>query len=222
MKNDASKPDLPLADIVYGQVRDLLRQGELAPGQRLSESELCDRFQVSRTPAREAIHRLLNEGFLTQGSGGRPSVAEIDIAAAEEIYDMREAVECLAARLAARKATTEDLLELRAILDEQRAGPAGETEFLDVNDRFHGCIYRISANRYVQRTASILLVSAGMIRGSTHGKYDYDSWSLAEHEEIYRAIEDGDSVAAEDAMRRHTRHGRFQRIALLSRAGARK
>ncbi|NDV52705.1 GntR family transcriptional regulator [Salipiger sp. PrR003] len=217
MTIDAQKPDVPLSDVVYAQVRDLLREGELAPGQRLSESELCERFQVSRTPAREAIHRLINEGFLAVSGSGRPCVAEIDINAAEEIYDMREAVECLAARLAAKKATTEDLIELRAILDEQRRGVSTETEFLPINDRFHGCIYRISGNRYVQRTASILLVSAGMIRGTTHGKYDFETFSLKEHEEIYQAIEDGDSAAAEAAMRRHTRHGRFQRIALLTR-----
>lgn len=217
MTIDAQKPDVPLSDVVYAQVRDLLREGELAPGQRLSEAELCERFQVSRTPAREAIHRLINEGFLAVSGSGRPCVAEIDINAAEEIYDMREAVECLAARLAAKKATTEDLIELRAILDEQRRGVSTETEFLPINDRFHGCIYRISGNRYVQRTASILLVSAGMIRGTTHGKYDFETFSLKEHEEIYQAIEDGDSAAAEAAMRRHTRHGRFQRIALLTR-----
>ncbi|WP_110693469.1 GntR family transcriptional regulator [Salinicola halophyticus] len=213
----ALKADTSLSDGVYARVRDLLREGELMPGQRVSESEICGRFQVSRTPAREAIHRLLNEGFLTLGSGGRPVVAEIDIDRAEEIYDMREAIECLAARLAAKKARTNDLLELRRILEEQRAGSTSEADFLEINDRFHGCVYRISGNRYVQKTASILLVSAGMIRGSTQGKYDYDSRSLLEHEEIYQAIENGDSAAAEEAMRRHTRNGRFQRIALIAR-----
>ncbi len=209
MNSDAPKPDIPLSDVVYAQVRGLLREGDLAPGQRLSEAELCERFNVSRTPAREAIHRLVNEGFLSVGASGRLCVAEIDIAAAEEIYDMREAVECLAARLAAKKATTEDLIELRTILEEQRRGAFSENEFLPINDRFHGCIYRISGNRYVRRTASILLVSAGMIRGSTHGKYDYESFSLKDHEEIYQALEDGDSAAAEAAIRRHTPEGAF-------------
>ncbi|KAA0018823.1 GntR family transcriptional regulator [Salinicola corii] len=216
MSQDAPKVDTSLSDGVYARVRDLLREGELVPGQRVSEADICSRFNVSRTPAREAIHRLLNEGFLTAGSGGRPVVAEIDIDRAEEIYDMREAVECLAARLAAKRARTNDLLDLRRILDEQRDGCENEVDFLEINDRFHGCIYRISGNRYVQRTASILLVSAGMIRGSTQGQYNYDSWSLSEHEAIYRAIENGDSAAAEEAMRRHTRNGRFQRIALIT------
>lgn len=216
---ELEKPDLPLSDIVYGNLRDQLREGGLLPGQRVSEAEICERFQVSRTPAREAIHRLINEGFLTAAaSGGRTVVAEIDIDRAEEIYDMREAVECLAARLAARKATTLHLLDLRAILEDQRQGMASETEFLAINDRFHGCIYRMSGNRYVERTAEVLLVSAGMIRGTTHGKYDYDSWSLDDHQAIYQAIEDGDSAAAEEAMRRHTRRGRFQRISLLRRS----
>ena len=219
MKQDLPKPDSSLSDLVYAQLRSLLREGELSPGQRVSESNICERFQVSRTPAREAIHRLLNEGFLVLPPSGKPEVAEIDIPSAEEIYDMREAVECLAVRLAARKATTRDLIELSDILDEQAAGLSSETDFLDINDRFHACIYRISGNRHLQRTAGILLVSAGMIRGTTHGKYDFNSWSLSDHREIYQAIENGDAAAGEEAMRRHIRRGRFQRIKLLTGTG---
>ena len=115
----------------------------------MSEAEICERFQVSRTPAREAIRRLLNEGFLATVESGRVIVAPIDIERAEEIYDMREAVECLAAKLAAKKATTKDLIELSGILDEQRRGATDETDFLDINDRFHRCVYRIASNRYL-------------------------------------------------------------------------
>ncbi|EIM73490.1 GntR family transcriptional regulator [Nitratireductor aquibiodomus RA22] len=176
---------------------------------------MCEEFSVSRTPAREAIHRLINDGFLTQTSSGRPVVADLDIDRAEEIYDMREAIECLAAKLAAKNARTEDLIALQAILNEQRAGVANETDFLDINDRFHNQIYRISNNRYIQKTAEILLLSAQMIRGTTKGRYDYETWSLSDHEEIYRAIENGDTKAAEEAARKHTRRGRFQRISLL-------
>ncbi|OCW59614.1 hypothetical protein AWJ14_11475 [Hoeflea olei] len=196
-------------------MRELLRNGTLAPAERVSEQSLCKLFDVSRTPAREALQRLLSEGFLTTTGGGRMIVATIDIARAEEIYDMREAVECLAARLAAKRAQTADLIELRAILADQEKGQDNETEFLAINDRFHRCIYRISNNRYVQHTAEILRVSAEMIRGETKGRYDYDAWSLDDHRAIYEAIENGDGAAAEEAARQHVRRGRFQRLALL-------
>jgi DNA-binding GntR family transcriptional regulator len=204
-----------LSDRVYTKLLESLRNGSYKPGERVSESEVCEQFKVSRTPAREAIHRLINDGFLTQTSSGRPVAAHIDINRAEEIYDMREAVECLAAKLAAKNATTEDLIRLQQILDEQRAGVNNETDFLDINDRFHGQIYKISQNRYLQKTAEILLLSAQMIRGTTKGRYDFDTWSLADHEAIYNAIENGDTKAAEEAARKHTRRGRFQRISLL-------
>ncbi|MCD1634746.1 GntR family transcriptional regulator [Martelella mediterranea] len=210
-----SKTDDSLGEAVYGKVRELLRNGTLAPADRVSEQSLCKLFNVSRTPAREALQRLLSEGFLAHTSGGRMIVATIDIARAEEIYDMREAVECLAARLAAKRANTSNLIELRSILADQEKGQSNETEFLGVNDRFHRCIYRISNNRYVQHTAEILLASAEMIRGQTEGRYDYEAWSLKDHLAIYAAIENGDVAAAEEAARQHIRRGRFQRLALL-------
>jgi len=216
-KTDApDKMDAPLSDIVYAKMRESLRRGLFAPGQRISEAELCQTFQVSRTPVREAVRRLADEGFLATGASGRAVVADIDIDRAEEIYDMREAIECLAAKLAAKKATTSDILELKSILEEQERGVASEGEFLKINDRFHRAIYRISGNRYIQKTADVLLLSSGMIRGNTCGRYDYETWSLAEHEAIYRAIENGDTAAAEEAARAHTRRGRYQRISLIA------
>ena len=215
MYDEQKLAELPLSDQVYTKMRELLGDGEFVSGQRVSEAEICERFQVSRTPAREAIRRLLNEGFLATVESGRVIVAPIDIERAEEIYDMREAVECLAAKLAAKKATTKDLIELSGILDEQRRGATDETDFLDINDRFHRCVYRIASNRYLLRSAEILLVSAGMIRGTTQGHYDYNTWSLGDHEKIYQAIEDGNTTAAEEAARRHVRRGRMQRIGLL-------
>ena len=215
MQPEQELADLSLSDQVYAKIRELLRDGVFVSGQRVSEAEICERCQVSRTPAREAIRRLLDEGFLATVGSGRVIVAPIDIERAEEIYDMREAVECLAAKLAAKKATTKDLIELSGVLDEQRRGATDEADFLDINDRFHRCVYRIASNRYLLRSAEILLVSAGMIRGTTQGHYDYNTWSLKDHEDIYQAIEDGNTTAAEEAARRHIRRGRMQRIGLL-------
>lgn len=208
--------ELPLSEQAYVKLRNLLRKGSYAPAQRISESEICDLFEMSRTPVREAIRRLQAEGLLDSTPGGRIVVAEIDLARVEEIYDMRETVEGLAARLAARNARTADLMRLDEILQLQRAGVTDEVAFLDINDRFHGAIYELSANRYVTQSAEVLLNSASMIRGSTHGDYDFDSWSLSDHEAIFAAICDGDTAAAEDRMRHHVRRGRWQRIQLLT------
>lgn len=207
--------DLPLSEQAYLRLRDLLRYGKILAGQRLSESDICERFAMSRTPVREALRRLQSEGFLGSTPGGRIVVAEIDLERVEEIYDMREAVEGLAARLAARNARTPDLMRLEEILQDQRAVPENEASFLDINDRFHGAIYDLSHNRYVVRNAEVLINSASMIRGSTHGRYDYESWSLPDHESIFKAICNGDTAQAEEAMRHHIRRGRWQRTRLL-------
>ncbi|ALM52646.1 GntR family transcriptional regulator [Halomonas huangheensis] len=213
--DEQQNTELPLGEQAYIRLRDLLRHGNLKSGQRLSESEICDRFAMSRTPVREAIRRLQSEGLLGSTPGGRIVVAEIDLERVEEIYDMREAVEGLAARLAARNARTPDLMRLEKILQEQRAEPDTEVRFLNINDRFHGAIYTLSRNRYVIHDAEVLLNSASMIRGSTHGRYDYESWSLQDHEAIFNAICNGDTAGAETAMRQHIRRGRWQRTRLL-------
>lgn len=211
--------DLSLGEQAYIKLRDLLRSGEIPAGKRLGEKEICDRFDMSRTPVREAFRQLLSDGLLSTSLGGRIVVAEIDLAKVEEIYDMREAVEGLAARLATKKARTPDLMKLESILEEQRKGIASEASFLGVNDRFHGAIYQLSGNRYVQRNAEVLLNSASMIRGSTHGRYDYESWSLSDHEAIFQAMCNGDTVGAEQAMLLHIRRGRWQRTRLLIAEG---
>lgn len=208
--------DLSLSEQAYIGLRDLLRQGAFRPGQRISEQEICERFTMSRTPVREAIRRLQSEGLLDPTPGGRAAVAEIDLDRVEEIYDMRESVEGLAARLAARNARSSDLIRLELILQEQRADIADETEFLKINDRFHGAIYELSMNRYVIQSGESLMNSASMIRGTTHGAYDYASWSLEDHQAIFAAICNGDTTLAEAEMRKHVRRGRWQRIRLLT------
>jgi len=203
---------------IYHDLRDALRLGEWKAGEKIREIDICEKYGVSRTPAREALKQLYADGFLVSAPGGRLAVARMDIAQAEELYEMREVVEGLAARLAARHATTLDLEALSHLVDALLEEPTDEPGFLRVNDKFHQKIYEMSRNRYVMRTADILLNSIGMIRISSPGEYAFKDSSLTEHQEIFEAIERGDTQAAEQAARRHVRNGRRRRILLLSQA----
>jgi len=207
--------DLPRGAFVYQNLRESLRFGEFKPGEKIREVDICRRFNVSRTPVREALKLLLADGFLAAAPGGRLAVAGIDLEQAEEIYEMRETVEGLAARLAARKAKTTDIVELSGILDEHARSLGNDNRSLRINDRFHMKIYEISRNRYILKTADLLLNSIGMIRIATSDRFSYKDESYNQHRAIFSAIERGDTQGAEDAARHHIREGRRMRIMLL-------
>lgn len=213
--SDSKDNEVSLSEQVYDGLRSQLLRGEFSVGQKIREADICDLFGVSRTPVREAMRMLQAEGILGATAGGRAVVTEPDLKQVEEIYDMREVIEALAAKLATKNAKTPDILEMQSILDDQKAGPDNEMDFLVINDRFHRALYRLSDNRYIQRTAEILLNSASMVRGSTHGRYDFESWSLHDHERIFKAIAAGDTNAAAEAAKDHIRRGREQRIKLI-------
>lgn len=215
-RDDPSRnDDLPRGAFVYQSLRESLRFGEFKAGQKIREVDICHRFNVSRTPVREALKLLHADGFLTASPGGRLTVAGMNLDQAEEIYEMRETVEGLAARLAARKANTTDIVALSNIIDEQIKCIGDSKKILRVNDKFHVKIYEISRNRYIMKTADLLLNSIGMIRIATSDRFSYSEESYKQHCQIFSAIERGDTQGAEDAARHHIREGRRMRIMLL-------
>ena len=214
-RDDPNHDDLPRGAFVYQSLRESLRFGEFKAGQKIREVDICRRFNVSRTPVREALKLLHADGFLTAAPGGRLAVAGVNLDQAEEIYEMRETVEGLAARLAARKAKTADIVELSKIIDEQMKCAGDNNKLLRANDKFHVKIYEISRNRYIMKTADLLLNSIGMIRIATSDRFSYSEESCKQHCQIFSAIERGDTQGAEDAARHHIREGRRTRIMLL-------
>ena len=91
-----------LAEQAYRAIRNAIQEGQLEAGQRVLELELCAWLKVSRTPIREAMRRLQSDGMLVHAPGGGLSVAQHDLRAVAELYDVRERLEGTAAALAAR------------------------------------------------------------------------------------------------------------------------
>ena len=114
-RDDTRRAERPRYGDVVSGIRDLIIKGELAPGSRVPERVLCEKFGVSRTPLREALKVLASEGLidLLPNRGARiVDLTEDDI---EEMFQVMGALESLAGELAARKITEEDLAELRAL-----------------------------------------------------------------------------------------------------------
>ncbi len=196
-----SAPKPPQKD-AYEMILEAIDMGIYTPGDRLVESELADRFGVSRTPIREALQRLETQSLLAR-DGRSLIVASLDHNQLAELYAVRTELEGLAARLAAKHAAPEEVRVLRemAAADWDLLGdPAALSR---ANRRFHTQIHLASHNRYlvqqldmVHRTMALLATTSLAVEGRGIS-------ALREHQAIVEAIGRGDAAAADTALRTH-------------------
>ena len=137
-----------LRDIVYTTLRDAIRSGLLKPGDRLMEIQVAKELGVSRTPVREASRRLEAEGMVVMVPRRGTYVSSMSLRDINDVFEIREALETLAAGLAAERITDEELDELERIMvtmDEMvQQGKLDELVAMDI--RFHEQIYAASRN----------------------------------------------------------------------------
>ena len=139
----------------YRRLLEEIRRGDLLPGQRLREIEIADRLGISRTPVREAIRQLENDGLIVHLPRQGATVRALDYAEIMELYDMRTVLEGTAARLAARSASDVELAELRAInRDLERTGHGRDA--FELNRQFHLTLLDAARNRFLVKATSAL------------------------------------------------------------------
>jgi len=188
--------DLPSGERAYNMLIRAIERGELQGGTRLREAELAARVGLSRTPVREALARLEQQGLvLNEGSRGMV-VAELDHRAISELFTMREVLEGTAARLAAQHASEVEIAILRKIV-ERNAQLTDPHDLAENNKLFHGTLYRCSHNRYLLRMlrsiheAMLLLGQSALDSPASD-----DDWTR-EHTALIEALEKRDSEQAE-------------------------
>ena len=194
-----------LADQAYRALRDAILSHQLPPGTRLSVPEMARRLGISRSPAREAITRIAQEGLARVEPGRGALVADIQRDDLLEIYALREVLEGLACRLAAPLVRADDIVALRALMDEhQVAIERGDTaRHYELDQSFHATIRGLAAN---QRLAESLERLQGQIRVAmftTRRSPGGMPQALAEHRLIVEALATADANSAEDAGRAH-------------------
>ncbi|MER5541851.1 GntR family transcriptional regulator [Streptomyces sp. NPDC001118] len=175
---------------VLASLREDIIAGRLAPGDRLVERELAERFGVSRVPVREAIRALVAEGFVLFESARRTVVRRLTPTDVRELFELREALEVYAAGLAASRVSPEALAELRQLLDQaSRATEEGDAEAItDINTRFHDRIRALAGNSLL---ISVMEPVDGRLRWLTRRNEEWPQL-LTEHRELYEAIASGD------------------------------
>ena len=109
---------LPLRDVVFNTLREAILKGELKPGERLMELQLASKLGVSRTPIREAIRMLEQEGLAVTMPRKGAEVAKMTLKDMEDVLEVREALDELAAKIACKKISDEQLANLKTIKDE--------------------------------------------------------------------------------------------------------
>ena len=200
---------------VYRKLRHAIEQGELKPGQRVMEVEVADWLEVSRTPVREALRRLENEGMLALEPRTGLVVASITRQAMLELYVMREVLEGTAARLCARHASDLELMELKELV-EREARLQGNYEALSRHNRlFHEAVHRGAHNRYLEKSLAAVNDSMCLLGKSMMLLPERAELAKLEHSELVTAIVARDADAAEQVARRHVRSAQKQRLKQL-------
>ena len=186
----------------YMLILEAIDEGVYRPGDRLVESELAERFGVSRTPVREALQRLETQSMLAR-DGRSLIVASLDHNQLAELYVVRAELEGLAAKLAAKHASPEEVKVLRDMVEEDRALLDDPGALSRANRRFHQQIHLASHNRYLVQQLDLVHRSMALLASTSLAAEGRGEAALAEHDAIVRAIETGDGEAAQEALRAH-------------------
>lgn len=185
---DDRVPPPRAADQAHQRLRAEILSGALPAHARITETTVAERFGLSRTPVREAIRRLISEGFLRRVSGEGLRVVGFDADEVAQIFDIRLMLETYAARRAAQHATDADIAALRALAAEMRAClPARDDKALralsDANARFHRRVVEAARSPRLQTMLSGAVDAALVLRTwRSYSEHDLTRSSQHHHE----------------------------------------
>jgi DNA-binding GntR family transcriptional regulator len=186
----------------YSLVLAAIDEGVYLPGDRLVESELAERFGVSRTPVREALQRLETQSVLVR-DGRSMVVSSLDHDQLGELYVVRAELEALAARLAAQHAAPEEVRVLREMVTQDMDILGNPQQLSRANRRFHRQLHLASHNRYLIQQLEMVHRTMALMATTTFAVEGRDSMALEEHSDIVTAIENRDGDAAAAALKSH-------------------
>jgi DNA-binding GntR family transcriptional regulator len=187
------------------QLADEIVRGVLAPGSGLDETDIARRFNVSRTPVREALRQLVASGLVESRAHRGAVVARPSLERLTGMFEAMAELEALCAGLAAERMLAAERQKLEAIHEELRVlSHAGNPErFHEVNERFHNAIYAGSQNDYIAEMTLATRVRVQPFRRAQFRNLGRLAKSQAEHDRVLVAILRGDKIGAAAAMRAH-------------------
>jgi DNA-binding GntR family transcriptional regulator len=196
---------VPLSEAIFRQVGRAIVEGRLQPNERLIEARLCRAFGCSRSPLREAIRMLAAEGLVTLSPRRGARVAELTQKTVSDVFAVRLLLEGLAARLAAEHRSDADVAELHELNRKMRmAVRAGDSAtFFKMNTSFHRAIARIGRNAYLATLQESAADRSLLPLFLFLSDFRHFGDAVSAHDQIIRAIEEGDAAGAARSMHRH-------------------
>ena len=197
-----------LRDQTYDIIKNMIIMREIEPGKKVNEEHLAKEIQVSRTPIREALCRLENEGIVKIIPRRGAFVADLTEINVSEILLIREVLEGLVARLATEHMDEKTLDKLKKVLENVSAIPEKDRDLINYTRSevdFHALLLSASNNRMLKNMMEIVNAHLQIIRLRTVVIPERAPKTVKEHHQILKAIEKKDATSAEELMRKHVR-----------------
>ncbi|MCJ2020652.1 GntR family transcriptional regulator [Methylobacterium sp. E-065] len=191
------------ASSAYDLLLAELEDGALPPGTRLREADLAERLQISRTPVREALKRLEQQGLIVHEPHRGAVIATLDYTQVAELYLLREVLEGTAARLAAQHATAVEISVLADMVERDRAIATQPRELARTNRQFHQQLRNAARNRFLDQTLESMRLTLALLANTTLAAPGRGPTSVEEHAAIVARITARDPDGAEAAARQH-------------------
>jgi DNA-binding GntR family transcriptional regulator len=203
-----------LADQVYTFLKKGIINGDLQPGERLKELEIAQSLGASRTPVREALSRLEQEGLVQPFPSGGLTVVKLSAGDVKEIYGLLRVLESYGIRLAVERVTSKQLDRLEQLcLRAEQLGPEEIDRLIELNGRFHELLIEVTAHRRLKelvgqlRTALQPYRIVTMLRPDFHGTPQFRDLMVHQHSEIARALRARDVDRLVDLVVEHNELG---------------
>ncbi|MGP6157260.1 MAG: GntR family transcriptional regulator [Vulcanimicrobiaceae bacterium] len=192
-----------LREQIYHRLRTAIFTGELAPGAPVIEADVAASLGVSRTPVREALRRLESEGMLEPRGARGTVVRELEREEVECMFDIREALETIAAQRASRRMSERDYAELERLLERMKKHVDDPTELEDLDTQFHARILSHADGKRLQKMLGDLRGDILLWRFIALGTHERRHEIVEEHSAMVAAMRSHDDAAVARATSRH-------------------
>ncbi len=207
----------PLREIVFETLREAIINATLKPGERLMEIQLAEEMGVSRTPVREAIRKLELEGFVVMVPRKGAYVAGISMKDIADVFEIRAALEGLAAGLAAERITEDELEQLERILVKVGESVTNNNlqQLIEVDTEFHDTLYKACRNERLVQIVSNLREQIQRFRTASLSTPGRMQFALQEHKNIVEAVSERNVELAQALAREHIENAENSMLEVL-------
>jgi len=199
-----------LSNQVFEQIKEMIVRGEIPAGKRMIENEIAKSMGISRTPVREAVHKLEAEGLLDPLPKGGYVVRGLDISDIEEIFEIRSILESFASYLAAHRHSNKEIVPLEEKMEEfqKYLDKHDLNELAKINTDFHELLYALSKSPRLVKMIHNLRDEIYFLRKIILQSVDMARLSNKDHKEIIKAIKKREAKKVESLMRDHILRGK--------------